>query len=256
MPPDNCAGSQGVLVTSSDEGYLASTVTYSTNCGFASTPWVLQAQPGQKYIISLTDFAAVPLHKNLLPSSGGEAAASGRGGSSLDHCRVVYAVIKEPQSALHQLSMTVCSLPGAKDEVVYTSQGHEVEVRIRGSSLSISSDEGEGSAFLLHYTVTGCAEAAAVKRWEAGGGCRRSWAANSRRWRQAATMSTWTFSGDCSVRAPRGLAPWATAPPRLAAVCSITVLTLQWTCLHSCYLSTVYSLQRGCFHTASFNALE
>lgn len=217
MPPGNCAGSQRVLVTSSDEGYLASTVTYSTNCGFASTPWVLQAQPGQKYIISLTDFAAAPLHQNLLPSNGGEAAASGRGGLSLDHCRVVYAVIKEPQSALHQLSMTVCSLPGAKDEVVYTSQGHEVEVRIRGSSLSISNDEGEGSAFLLHYTVTGCAEAAAAK--PVGGWCRMREEVGQQEmeagcddvqedvlWRLHCQGTTWTGSmGNCTTTPGSGM---------------------------------------------------
>ena len=55
--PQVCHSSKFVKVTS-PHGYLSSTVTTQTTCGSATTPWVVEAEPGQRVNLTLLDFGA------------------------------------------------------------------------------------------------------------------------------------------------------------------------------------------------------
>ena len=49
--------SQQVITIGQGEDILASSMSLNTRCGLHDTPWLLQAEPGQKINLTITDFA-------------------------------------------------------------------------------------------------------------------------------------------------------------------------------------------------------
>src|SRR5688572_9759521 len=51
-----CGGNHHLIQLVADEGYLSSDVSYSMNCGSSTTPWIIDALPGQRVNVTLLDF--------------------------------------------------------------------------------------------------------------------------------------------------------------------------------------------------------
>lgn len=117
---------------SAENGRIASVVAEETGCGTPDCPWIIEAKPGQKVNISLTDFA-------LARQDGTKMDRPSRGPGS---CRV-YATIKEESVSR---STTVCGGSG-RERHIYTSVTNTVEIRIVGQP---STDDGRDH-FLLKY---------------------------------------------------------------------------------------------------------
>ena len=118
-------------------GYLASTISGQTGCGTVNSPWLLNGQIGQQFIIKLTDFMPSLAVDNEISSIHDFAD------KTMVSCRV-YATIREPLLQQHK---TVCSSPGARNKLIYKSRGHEVEIRIITTAAS-----DIDRSFLLYYT--------------------------------------------------------------------------------------------------------
>ena len=109
-----CDRRRGVpYVINEPHGFLSSLTTIETGCGSESTPYVIQARPGQKVNITLFDFSADYVTLNG-PDSGHEP------------CRK-YAIIEEKNST--EPPMVICS-GSARVKHVYLSTNHSVEIRI------------------------------------------------------------------------------------------------------------------------------
>ena len=55
-PSRELCQSTGFIKLEATSGYLSSLVTEETGCGTASTPWILEALPGQNINLTLLDF--------------------------------------------------------------------------------------------------------------------------------------------------------------------------------------------------------
>jgi len=109
--PVSRPGVNPLPLTTQPEGIIASVVTSETGCGSHVAPWRLRALSGQRFNITLVDFA------HALPT----------GSSSADrHACYAYAVFKEAGK-----SFTLCgSLAGERDAVAYVSATEKLTVSI------------------------------------------------------------------------------------------------------------------------------
>ena len=122
-----------------NNGYIASVTTEETSCGSQRCPWLIRGQPGQKVNLTLIDFSRDNYHH-------------GNTEQGRQKCGTVYATIRE--RALQQ-SETVCA--GAERERhVYTSFGHEVELRIVGKEQRTPKQflfKYQGKATMFYFSV-------------------------------------------------------------------------------------------------------
>ncbi|ELU09978.1 hypothetical protein CAPTEDRAFT_221826 [Capitella teleta] len=107
-------------------GYISNLITRETGCGSTECPWRIAADPGQQIQVTLLDY-------------GVKEEGAGLPTSSV--CKV-YAVLKEGNPARTE---TVCGGLPNRHRIVYVSQTHSLEIRVR--SKSTSTDDH----FLLHY---------------------------------------------------------------------------------------------------------
>ena len=109
------------------EGYIPSTLTYETQCGSPSSPWVIEVEPGRKINITLHDYTK------------GQVTD----GSSFPGVCYAYAIIKE--EGRHEVQ-TIC---GGRKRVrhVYTSLSNRVEISIMNGG----GEQQRQQYFLLHY---------------------------------------------------------------------------------------------------------
>ena len=106
-------------------------VTSETGCGSHLSPWRLAALPGQRFNVSLVDFA--------------HARPTGTGSSSTAAC-YAYAVFKEASGK----SFTLCgSVAGERDVVAYVSTTDKLSV-----SVISRNDADIPRNFLLKYNGT------------------------------------------------------------------------------------------------------
>jgi len=137
----------------SSVGHIASLATQETGwCGTDSSPWLIEAQPGQRINITMLDFGlqsgqirnakTAAMRSAGVRSSGsgglgyipvtqGSQSSSGMTASS---CQTRYAVIRErsfgtAQSRLPRV-IEVCGGQGSREKHVYLSQGHLVEITV------------------------------------------------------------------------------------------------------------------------------
>ena len=111
----------------STEGYLASITTDETGCGSASTPWIIQAEPGQRINVSLVDFTRFNVGVELGHRS------------EIHGCRR-YAGIRERAV---RTNLTVCA-GDQRERHLYLSRSNSLEIAI----LKMSS---EPYNFLIKY---------------------------------------------------------------------------------------------------------
>jgi len=123
-------GVNSLLVTTRPEGVVASVVTSETGCGSHVAPWRLHALPGQRFNVTLIDFA----HALSTGSSSAER-----------HACYAYAVFKEAGK-----SFTLCgNLDGERESVAYVSTTEKLTVSV------ISRTDAEiPRNFLLKYNGT------------------------------------------------------------------------------------------------------
>ncbi len=116
-----CRGSDFIRL-SEPQGYISSAVTEDLQLGSSMCPWMIQAQPGQKIIITLLDFALwVPNRKTTArhpPETSG-----------ICH---IYANIKERTMAG---SVTVCG-GDQRERTIYTSETDSVQIEVANMKLS------------------------------------------------------------------------------------------------------------------------
>lgn len=129
-----CRGS-GAVELREPRGYLSNLITDEKGCGSIDNPWWVAVSPGQRIRLTLLDFsqAAGPL-------TGGGASV----GAQTCH---VYAVIKEEESKRRE---TICGTSNSRQQVVYTSSGRLVEVRMTTNNLR-KQTTGRMTYFLLRY---------------------------------------------------------------------------------------------------------
>ena len=119
-------------LTTRPEGVIASVVTSETGCGSHVAPWRLRALPGQRFNVTLVDFA--------------HALSTGTSSAQRRAC-YAYAVFKETGTGK---SFTLCgSLAGERESVAYVSTTDKVTVSV------ISRTDAEiPRNFLLKYNGT------------------------------------------------------------------------------------------------------
>jgi len=141
-PCKSCDDRTGLRVSVPGPGYIANLVTEATGCGGIHSPWRIEAQRGQTIRLSLLDFTleSPPRRRCVAPASA--TTARPRLPESVDAvpCPPL-AVIRERVSVdgdtgrWHNVTITARRrLPGAtvtsRENLVYVSQGHVVEVAI------------------------------------------------------------------------------------------------------------------------------
>lgn len=140
-PQESCDDPTGIPVSLPGPGYIANLVTEATGCGGVHSPWLIAAQPGQTVRLSLFDFTlASPSSRRRCADSG--ASTTTRRPGSVDPAGPCppLAVVREPlvdaardwhnvtvPAGLHPSHGTVVS---SRDNLVYVSQGHVVQVAI------------------------------------------------------------------------------------------------------------------------------
>lgn len=105
-----------------------------SNYGHNSCPFKLEAQPGQRWNITLIDFGVSHIYS--IKSDSAAVLAK----SSLSFCHQ-YAVIKE--QGVHKHS--VCG-GGMREKIVYTSQGNALHLDVYGTT-----NNAEAKHFVLKY---------------------------------------------------------------------------------------------------------
>ncbi len=108
-------------------GFVSSHVAYESGCGSVSSPWLLEASPGQRIRVSLLDFGWDPsLPADQAPSS---------------HCSL-YGYISERSI---NINMTLCG-GRSRQSQVYTSTSGSLQIQIVRNPA-----EETSSRFLLQY---------------------------------------------------------------------------------------------------------
>jgi len=124
------SGLNPLSATTRPEGVIASVVTSESGCGSHVAPWRLRALPGQRFNVTLVDFA----HARPTGSSSAER-----------HACYAYAVFKETGK-----SFTLCgSLAGERETVAYLSTTEQLTV-----SVISRTDVEHPRNFLLKYNGT------------------------------------------------------------------------------------------------------
>ncbi len=101
----------GVVKVPPGSGSIASHITDQTGCGSVSSPWLLEASPGQRISVSLLDFGWDP----SLPA--GQAPSS--------HCSL-YGYISERSI---NVNMTLCG-GRSRQSQIYTSTSGSLQIQI------------------------------------------------------------------------------------------------------------------------------
>ncbi len=114
-PGHRCQGEPSIV--DQPGGFLASVVTDDSGCGGTQSPWILNAQPGQRINLTLIDFSTL---------SPGNGSVSPRYKDN-QFCRVLFTVKDEATSR----SVNVCGGDSRKKHG-HLSLGHQVEIRILG----------------------------------------------------------------------------------------------------------------------------
>jgi len=124
--PASRPGVNPLPATTRPEGVIASVVTSESGCGSHVAPWRLHALPGQRFNVTLVDFA------HALPTGSSSACYA-------------YAVFKEAGK-----SFTLCgSLAGERETVAYISTTDKLTV-----SVISRTDSDIPRNFLLRYSGT------------------------------------------------------------------------------------------------------
>jgi len=130
-PRGGCRAHAPLPLTTRPEGVIASVVTSETGCGSHVAPWRLQALPGQRFNVTLVDFA------HLL-STGSSSAER--------HACYAYAVFKETGN-----SLTLCgSRDGERETVAYVSTSEKLMVTVINRN-----DADTPRNFILKYNGNG-----------------------------------------------------------------------------------------------------
>ncbi len=117
----------GPVKVSATSGFISSRITDDTGCGSVSSPWLLEASPGQRISVSLLDFGWDPsLPADQAPSS---------------HCSL-YGYISERSI---NVNMTLCG-GRSRQSQVYTSTSGFLQIQIVSSAAA-----RENAHFLLQY---------------------------------------------------------------------------------------------------------
>lgn len=103
-------------------GFIASSESVKSECGLHESPWVLEAKPGQQIKISLLDFD----WDNTTDMD--------------ENCKVNYGYILDLES---DDVINICGR-GAREKVVFTSVGHEVQIVLNAENV-------QKYRFLLKY---------------------------------------------------------------------------------------------------------
>lgn len=116
---------------------MANLVTEATGCGGIHSPWRIDAQPGQTVHLSLLDFTLAPPSRRRCVAASATTTRPPRGLDAAP-CPPL-AVVREPVGAggnsWHNVTVTAMhQTPGltstSRENLVYVSQGHVVEVAI------------------------------------------------------------------------------------------------------------------------------
>ena len=135
-----CFGAQTIHVVTSQPSYLSSLTSNATNCGKATTPWILEAATGQKVKVTLQVF-----HASDVIASPRSDGCSVRVGSVLDLRTQMTHVLCASGST---------SAAGARaDEQVIVSNGNRLQVEFEAEA-------ARSSHFLLRFEALGCADIA------------------------------------------------------------------------------------------------
>ena len=140
-PRKSCDDRTGLQVSVRGPGYIANLVTEATGCGGIHSPWRVEARRGQQIRLSLLDFTleSPPRRRCVSPAASMTPARLPESGDAVP-CPPL-AVIREPVAAdgnaggWHNVTITARGrLPGttvtSRENLVYVSQGHVVEVAI------------------------------------------------------------------------------------------------------------------------------
>ena len=113
----------------SQEGFISSQVTDKTGCGSPSTPWVIEAKPGQRINVTLVDFGALSMDDDQLHQD----------------CSSVYGYITDNSGS----NYTICAQVSRK-KLIYHSKSSSIQIRILPGG-----QRKNDARFLVHYE-SGC----------------------------------------------------------------------------------------------------
>ena len=139
-PRKSCDDPAGLHASLPGPGYIANLVTEATGCGGIQSPWRVEAQPGQTIRLSLLDFTLEPPSRRRCMASASATTPRLPGSGDAMPCPPM-AIVREPVVAesnagdWHNVTVTARRRPtGAtvtsRENLVYVSQGHVVEVAI------------------------------------------------------------------------------------------------------------------------------
>ena len=139
-PHKSCDDAADLRVSLPGPGFIANLVTEATGCGGVDSPWRVEAQPGQTVRLSLLDFTLLPPSRRRCLDPGLATTTRRPGGLDAAPCPAL-AVVREPVApdgsagGWHNVTVTARRRPTgttgtSRENLVYVSQGHVVEVAI------------------------------------------------------------------------------------------------------------------------------
>ena len=128
---DLCRSSTFVKIVS-NRGYLASSVSMETGCGSAASPWIIEAELGQRINLTLLDFTAFSIRLSS-PYEIPETTAS------LGVCHDLLVI----RDGTNDVRISNCEVR-PRVSAVYTSTTNAIEVQILAH-------RGFGTQFLVQY---------------------------------------------------------------------------------------------------------
>lgn len=122
-----------------DDGYLSSDVSYSMNCGSLTTPWVIDALPGQRVNVTLLDFA---YWRSFGQSSRPESRTPGVDYGGMNSCRPLGYIVERNAAVTNQ---TICG-GREREELIYSSHKNSVEIYFLPEK-----PDGNFPRFMIYY---------------------------------------------------------------------------------------------------------
>lgn len=113
-PLTTCTAGQPVTVTA-QSGFLANVITETSEVGSESCPWLLSAQPGQRFNLTVVNFARAP-------NTGGVNADPDMGGSP----RICYQLAVLMENGVRR-TLTECE-GGSRISRPFLSASHQVQI--------------------------------------------------------------------------------------------------------------------------------
>lgn len=148
------------------QGYIVNTITSATGCGSDVMPWVIRALPGQRINVTLFDFAATPPPPASSPAAAAASShlmlGQGHQSSAAETvaCNQQYAEIREHPVSSSSRLQRVCGGGSKRQQIVYTSTSHVLDIMIGGRPATPPGNSESGSRgdsavhFLLMFEGT------------------------------------------------------------------------------------------------------